>query len=56
MQFLKKKQNNLPKTTSVSSEEQKLKEEIKKLKMKQEKCEVEHDEFSEKYKNYRERS
>jgi hypothetical protein len=40
----------------VASEEQELKEEIKKLKMKQEKCEVKLDELSEKYENYRERS
>ena len=56
LKFLKKKQNNIQKTTSVSSEEQKLKEEIEKLKMKQEECEAERVELSEKYKNYLKRS
>ena len=53
LKFLKKKQNNLQKPTSVSSEEQKLKEQIEKLKTKQEKFEADREAYSEKYKNYR---
>jgi hypothetical protein len=52
MQFLKKKQNNLPKTTSVSSEEQTLKDEIAKWKTKWEESLAKKDALSEEYENY----
>jgi hypothetical protein len=40
----------------VSSEEQKLKEQIEKLRTKQEKSEAHRDAYCEEYKDYRERS